>query len=119
LTNQKQPQEDPASGHVRIRTWQQFKNLVKEKQPKSLVYVLEQNGFAKDKEITILRLIMLHNERYYIFIDTPIGDMLRETGITIRKDKNGTRYLEEEDVKSYLKAQFEGQKIDFFYFWTS
>lgn len=106
-------------GHIRIRSWQEFKQLAKQKQPGSLVYVLEQNGFAANKEITILRLIMLHDKRYYIFIDTPGDTALRQTGIPLRKDEGGNRYLKEEDVKAYLKKEFEGEKIEFFYFWTS
>lgn len=107
------------SGHVRMRTWEQFKALVEQKKPGSIVYVLEQNGFAANKEITVLRLIMLHDQRYYIFIDTPKADALRETGISLRKDKNGTRFLEEDDVRAFLKQQFEGENIAFYYFWTS
>jgi hypothetical protein len=49
------------SGHIRVRTWQEFKRLVAEKKPGSIVYILEQNGFTPDKEVTILRLIMLHD----------------------------------------------------------
>ena len=59
---------DADTGPVRIRMWQQFKQLVVEKKPGSIVYILEQNGFTQDKEVTILRLIMLHAQRYFIFI---------------------------------------------------
>jgi hypothetical protein len=117
--NQQPKIDDSADGHVRIRTWREFKALVKEKQPGSIVYILEQNGFAADKELTILRLIMLHGRRYFIFIDAPKAESLRETGIALRKDKKGMRFLEEDDVRSFLKKQFEGENIAFYYFWTS
>jgi hypothetical protein len=107
------------TGHLRIRTWQEFKRLVAEKKPGSIVYILEQNGFAPDKEVTILRLIMLHEQRYYIFIDTPKGEALRETALPLRKDKNGTRYLDDQEVKDYLKAQFAGEKLEIYSFWTT
>jgi hypothetical protein len=107
------------SGQVRIRTWQEFKRQVAEKQPGSIVYILEQNGFSKDKEVTILRVIMLHDQRYFIFIDAPKGDSLRETGIPLRKDKNGARYLDDQEVKTYLKAQFEAIKLEVYSFWTT
>ena len=110
---------DTDTGHVRVRTWPQFKQLVAEKKPGSIVYILEQNGFTQDKEVTILRVIMLHQQRYYIFIDTPKGDVLRETGLPLRKDKNGTRFLEDQEVKNYLKAQFEGEKLEVYSFWTT
>lgn len=104
---------------MRIRTWQEFKHLVTEKKPGSIVYILEQNGFAADKEITILRVIMLHDKRYYIFIDAPKGEALRETGIPLCKDKRGTRFLDEDQVKNYLKNQFEEENLEIYSFWTT
>ena len=110
---------DANTGQVRVRIWQQFKQLVAEKKPGNIVYILEQNGFAADKEVTILRVIMLYERRYYIFIDTPKGDQLRETALPLHKDKNGTRYLDDQEVKNYLKAQFEGEKLEVYSFWTT
>ena len=107
------------SGQIRIRTWKEFKQLVMEKKPGSIVFILEQNGFAQDKEITILRLIMLHDRRYYIFIDAPKGEALRETGIPLRKDKRGTRFLDEDEVKRYLQTQFEEENLEIYSFWTT
>ena len=108
-----------ATGQIRIRTWQEFKQQVYEKKPGSIVFVLEQNGFTADKEITILRVIMLHQQRYYIFIDAPKGDKLRETAIPVHKDKNGTRYLDDQEVKNYLQTQFAGEKLNVYSFWTT
>jgi hypothetical protein len=90
-----------------------------EKKPGSIVYILEQNGFTADKEVTILRVIMLHQQRYYIFIDAPKGDALRETRIPLHKDKNGSRYLDDQEVKNYLKMQFASEKLEVFSFWTT
>lgn len=104
---------------VRIRSWEEFKRLVSEKKPNSLVYVLEQNGFSPNKELTILRIIMLHDKRYYIFLDFPEGDKLRETGIPLHKDKNGIYNLDEDEVKTILEKQFEKEKIKIFSFWTA
>ena len=121
--NKKEPGQtsEPASsdGYVRVHTWEEFKGLVIEKKPGSIVYILEQNGFTADKEVTILRLIMLHDRRYYILIDTPKGDALRETGILLHKDKRGTRFLDDQEVKTYLKTQFEGEKLEVYSFWTT
>jgi hypothetical protein len=115
------PEIPPAdnSGHIRVRSWQEFKRLVSEKKPGSIVYILEQSGFTADKEVTILRLIMLHQQRYYIFIDTPKGDALRETAIPLRKDKNGTRFLDDDEVKAYLRDQFKDEKLEIYSFWTT
>lgn len=108
-----------SDGQVRLRKWEDFKREVTEKKPGSIVFILEQNGFSQDKEVTILRLIMLHDKKYYILIDAPKGGALRETGIPLHKDKRGTRFLDEDEVKKYLKAQFAGEKLEVYSFWTA
>ena len=106
-------------GHVRIRSWEEFKRLVSEKKPSSIVYILEQNGFSPNKELTGLRIIMLHDKRYYIFLDFPTGEALRETGIPLHKDKKGIFNLDEDEVKAILKKQFEKEKLEVYSFWTT
>jgi hypothetical protein len=106
-------------GQVRVRSWEEFKRLISEKKPSSIVFILEQNGFSPNKELTTLRLIMLHDKRYYIFLDFPKGETLRETKIPLHKDKNGIPNLDEDEVKAILKRQFEKDKIDVFSFWTA
>jgi hypothetical protein len=118
-TGSRRLSQNPDNWQTRIRTWQEFKQLVKEKKPQSIVYILEQNGFSADKEVTILRIIMLHQQRYYIFIDSPKANQLRETGIPLHKDNKGTRFLEDQEVKEYLKAQFADQKLEIYSFWTT
>src|SRR5208282_3908209 len=108
-----------SEGNVRIRSWEEFKRLVSEKKPASLVYVLEQNALSPNKELTSLRIIMLHDKRYYIFLDFPKGDKLRETGIPLHRDKKGIFNLDEDEVKVILKKQFEKEKLDVFSFWTT
>ena len=105
-------------GHVRIRSWQEFKQLVHEKKPGSIVFILEQSGFSHNKELTSLKLIMLHDRRYYIFIDSPKGDNLRQLGIPFNKDKNGIPNLDEDEVKAFLEKQFEKDKLKIYSFWT-
>jgi hypothetical protein len=106
-------------GHVRVRSWEEFKRLVSEKKPGSIVFILEQNGFSPNKELTTLRLIMLSDKRYYIFLDFPKGEVLRETQIPLHKDRNGIPNLAEDEVKAFLKKQFEKDKTDVFSFWTA
>ena len=106
-------------GHVRIRSWEEFKRQVSEKKPTSIVYILEQNALSPNKELTTLRIIMLHDKRYYIFLDFPKGEALRETGIPLHKDKKGILNLDEDEIKVILKKQFEKEKIDVFSFWTT
>jgi hypothetical protein len=106
-------------GHVRVRSWEEFKRLVSEKKPGSLVFILEQNGFSPNKELTTLRIIMLHDRRYYIFLDFPKGEALRETKIPLHRDKKGIFNLDEDEVKAILKNQFKEEKIEIFSFWTA
>ena len=108
-----------SEGHVRIRSWEEFKRLVNEKKPSSIVFILEQNGFSPNKELTTLKLIMLHDKRYYIFLDFPRGEALRETGIPLHKDKNGIPNLNEDEVKAFLKKQFEKENLEIYSFWTA
>ena len=105
-------------GHVRVRSWEEFKRLVSEKRPSSIVFILEQSGFSPNKELTSLKLIMLHDRRYYIFIDSPQGNMLRQTEIPFHKDKNGIPNLDDEEVKAFLNKQFEKENVKVFSFWT-
>jgi len=106
-----------SDGHVRLRSWEEFKRLVREKNPRSIVFILEQNGFSPNKELSTLKLIMLHDKRYYIFYDFPKGEALRETGILLHKDKNGILNLDDDEVKAFLKKQFENLEV--YSFWTA
>ena len=108
-----------SEGNVRVRSWVEFKRLVSEKRPGSIVFILEQNGFSPNKELTTLKIIMLHDRRYYIFLDFPKGEALRETGIPLRKDKNGISNLDEDEVKAFLKKQFEKETLEVYSFWTA
>jgi hypothetical protein len=108
-----------SEGHVRIRDWEEFKRLVSEKKPKSIVFVLEQNALSPNKELTTLRIILMHDKRYYIFLDFPKGEFLRETKIPLRKDKNGLWNLDEDEVKNILKKEFEKENLEVFSFWTT
>lgn len=106
---------------IRVRKWEEFKQLVQKLKPESLVYSIDQNAMSKTKEPTALRLILLAQGGYHIYIDFPAGekeDRLRETGIPIHRDKTGNRYLEDEDVIHFIKQQF-GESLQIFSFWTT
>ena len=108
-------------GQVRVKSWEEFKRLVIEKKPGSIVFVLEQNGFSPNKELSVLRFIMLHDKCYYIFIDSPKGQsqILRETGIPLHKDNKGSLNLDDAEVKSFLEKQFEEENLKVYSFWTT
>jgi hypothetical protein len=83
------------------------------------VYILEQNALSPNKELTTLRIILMHDKRYYIFLDFPNGHFLRETGIPLHKDKNEMWNLDEDEVKVILKKVFEKENLEIFSFWTT
>lgn len=107
-----------SDSNVRVRSWQEFKRLVSEKKPRSIVYVLEQNALSPNKELTNLRIILMDNKRYYIFIDFAKDYALKETGIPLRQGKNGLWNLDEDEVKVLLKKQFEKENLEIYSFWT-
>ena len=104
----------------RARKWGDFKRLVKELKPASIVYSIDQNAMSKTKELTALRFILLAKGGYYVYLDFPKGNenVMRETGIQIRRNKNGARYLEDEDVIQFIKREL-GEKMQVFSFWTT
>jgi hypothetical protein len=108
-----------SDGNVRIRDWEEFKRLVSEKKPKSIVFILEQNALSPNKELTTLRIILMHEARYYIFLDFPKGQLMRETKIPLRKDKQDHWNLDENEVKVILQKEFEKDNVEVFSFWTT
>jgi len=103
--------------NVRVKTWEEFKGLAIEKKPKSIVYIIAQSIPAKN--LTSLELILPVEGMQYIFTDCAKGDKLRRTGIPIHTDKKGNRFLEDDDVKSFLMAQLKRQDLQIFSYWTT
>jgi len=105
---------------VRVRKWTEFKRLLIELKPDSIVYSIDQNAMSKTKELTALRFILLARGGYYVYLDFPRGkeNVMRETGIQIREAKNGVRCLEDEDIIRFIKREF-GEKLQVFSFWTT
>ncbi|MBT0159837.1 hypothetical protein G4O51_07610 [Candidatus Bathyarchaeota archaeon A05DMB-2] len=105
---------------IRVRKWTEFKRLVMELKPDSIVYSIDQNAMSQAKELTALRLILLARGGYHVYIDFPKGkeNVLRETGIPIHEDKNGNRYLEDDDVIQFIKREL-GENLQVFSFWTT
>ena len=108
-----------SDGHIRVRNWEEFKRLVVEKKPKSIVYILEQNALSPNKELSTLRIILMDSKRYYIFLDFPKGQFLKETRIPLHKDKNGLWNLDEDEIKLILKKTFEKDNLEIYSFWTT
>lgn len=101
---------------IRVRTWEEFKELALEKKPKSVVYIIAQSIPAKN--LTSLKLILPVEGAQYIFTDSAQGDRLRRTGIPIQTDKKGNRFITDDDVKSFLKTQLQINNLQIFSYWT-
>ena len=102
---------------VRVSKWEEFKRLVNELKPDSIVYNIEQTGISKSREFTSLRLI-IPSKNYYVYVDFPKGDALRETGIPIHVDASGTRCIEDDDIRDFLKRAF-GEKLPVYSYWIT
>jgi hypothetical protein len=100
-----------------VRTWRQFKQLAEEQKPKAIVYSIDQNGVSKDKELTCLRLMLPTQKGYYIYVDFPKGDKLRETKIAIHEKT--VRHLEDRDIIEFLKNQLQREDLNVYSYWTA
>jgi hypothetical protein len=91
-----------------------------ELKPDSIVYSIDQNAMSKTKELTALRFILLAKGGYHVYLDFPRGkeNVMRETGISIHEDRNGVRFLEDEDVTRFIKREL-GENLQVFSFWTT
>jgi hypothetical protein len=104
---------------VRVRKWTEFKRLVMELKPDSIVYSIDQNAMSKTKELTALRFILLAKGGYHVYLDFPRGkeNVMRETGIPIHEE-TGVRCLEDDDIIRFIKREL-GENLAVFSFWTT
>ena len=102
---------------VRVSKWEEFKRLVNELKPDSIVYNIEQTGISKTREFTSLRLI-IPSKNYYVYVDFPKGDALRETKIPIHEDATETRCIEDDDIRAFLKKEL-GEKLHVYSYWIT
>jgi hypothetical protein len=103
---------------VRLRKWKEFKQLAMELKPASIVYSIDQNGMSKTKELTCLRVILPAQNVYYVYLDFPKGNTLRDTAIPIRENKYG-RFLEDQDIINFLKKELGREDLAVFSYWTT
>ncbi len=102
--------------NVRVKTWEEFKGLAIEKKPKSIVYIIAHGIPAKN--LTSLKLILHVKDVQYIFTDSAKGNKLRKTGIPIHVDKKGNLFIEDTDVKNFLRTQLQNADLQIFSYWT-
>ena len=102
---------------LRVKTWQEFKEIAYTKKPKSVVYVIAQSVPAKNH--TGLKLILPVEKAQYIFTDTAKGDTMRRTGIPTHTDQRGNHFLTDEDVIRFLKKELQIKDLKIFSYWTA
>jgi len=108
--------KNESPGTVRLRSWDEFKRLATELKTNVVVYNIEQSIPAR--ELTSLRLILPGQGVQYLLIDFPRGDKLKETGISLHKDKKGNYYLKDEDVVRFVKSQLGKEDLIVCSYWT-
>ncbi len=107
-----------SSGVIKVKNWEEFKRLAVKLKPNAVVYNIEQSGLSPTRELTCLRTIIPCQETYYVFLDFPQGEKLRETGIPLHKDNKGNRHIEDEDVINFLKTQLKRDYLTVCSYWT-
>jgi len=100
---------------VRVKTWEELKKLAIEKKPKNIVFIVAQGIPARN--LTGLKIILPVEGTQYIFVDCEKGNRLRKTGIPIRSDKKGNLFIEDDDVKSFLRTQLQREDLQIFSYW--
>jgi hypothetical protein len=103
---------------IRVKSWEEFKQLAIKYHPKSVVYIIEQSGLSHTKELTTLRLMLPTTNGLHILLDFSNGKELRQTGIPIRQDKLGNHLIEDDDVKDFLKNQLKREDLTICSYWT-
>ena len=103
---------------VRLGKWKEFKQLATKLKPASIVYSIDQNAMSKTKELTCLRVILPAPNAYYVYVDFPKGNALRDTAIPIHENKYG-RFLEDQDVINFLKKELGREDLLVFSYCTT
>ena len=101
---------------VRVKTWQEFKQLIIKHDPSSIAYNIEQGVPAR--HLSGLRLILPVKGTQYVFIDTADGDRLRKTAIPLHKDKYGNKYIKDEDVVKFVRSELKRKDFKLHSYWT-
>lgn len=101
---------------VKVKSWEEFKQLIIKHNPKSIAYNIEQGIPAR--HLTSLRLILPAGRTQYVFIDTVAGDRLRRTGILLHRDDLGNMYIKDEDVTNFVRSEIKRKDLKVHSYWT-
>ena len=104
---------------VKVKSWEDFKQLIIELDPKSIAYNNEQGVPAR--HLTGLRLFFLVKGIQYVFIDTAPRpfERLRKTGIQLSMDKYGNKYIKDEDIVNFVRSELKRNDLKLHSYWTS
>jgi len=108
---------------VRVKSWEDFKQLIIKFNVDSIVFNVEQGVPAR--HVTGLRLMLLVEGTQYIFIDTATGEIaqtkrrLRKTGIPLTMDKYRNLFIKEEDIINFVRNELERKDFKLISYWTS
>lgn len=90
---------------VHVKTWDEFKHLATVHQPNTIAYTQQRAPLANPS--IGLRLIFASKDTQYVFLDVAEGKSLKRTKIPVVANLAGEFYLEEEDVKNFLKTELK------------
>jgi len=89
---------------VHVKTWDEFKRLANIHQPSTIAYTLQRAPLSNPP--IGLRLVFASKDAQYIFLDVAEGKNMKRTKIPVTVNPTGEFYLEEEDIKIFLKREF-------------
>ncbi len=101
---------------VRVKSWEEFKQLIVKHDPKSIAYNIERGVSAG--HLTGLRLILPAVKKQYVFIDNAVGNRLRKTGIPLHTDKSGNLYIRDEDIVEFVRSEVNNKDLKLHSYWT-
>jgi len=90
---------------IHVRTWVGFKRLASICQPTTIAYTLQRAPLSNPP--MGLRLIFTSKDVQYVFLDVAEGRSLKRTKIPVAKNSTGESYIEDEDIKNFLKTELK------------
>jgi len=90
---------------VHVKTWDEFKHLVTIHQPNTIAYTLQRAPLSNPP--IGLRLVFASKDVQYVFLDVAEGKCLKRTRIPVAINSIGEFYLEEEDIKNFLRTELK------------
>jgi len=94
---------------VHVNSWEEFKKLAISLRPDFIAYTV-QNAPLSQPPIG-LRLVFSTKDRQYVFLDFAHGKTFRRTHFPVNVNNSGDAYFEEEDLKSFIKAELDRKDI--------